>query len=319
MSYKGAETNTEKPTEQYYDTNTLYIDSGVATEPQVADSLVKAINDAEEILGKKLKELAISKSKNKNRLKNKKPTEFIKQKCMYKINLLVNKEGAYHGYGYIRVSNPEIYWMLLGRNPDGTERIEEIPDPDWVAPKSPKTKSFEETLNATKSKSWADVAEDEERHIRPMITKMLEPLITLPGFKYDPDQLEHLKELAKENNEDPELVPDMGYFEISRGYAKPPYPGRIKHKIFARNVPNWIPLEAFKIIFSPYVTSKYSKKEYPQVKFINSKNGRLVFIDFDSSTTDGMFALLMTKKCAIQHPKKKNLRCELIFTHAYRK
>ena len=333
MSVKGLEI--QKPVDQYYDTNTLYIDCGVATESQIAESLKIAINNAQKILAQREKDKSINNIAEKiNKLKKnrkfkdvkkfesklktirtKSLSDFNREKCMYKINLLVTKDGAYHGYGYIRVSSTKIYWMLLGRNPDGSERFEETLDPNWTPPEKTEEKlSFDEIIKINKNKTWADVAEDEEKHIQPVIRKSLDPLITMPGFKYDKEQLKHLKELAVLNEEDPDSVPDTGYFEISRGYAKEAPSGTIKHRICARNVPNWVPLEAFVTTFKPYVTNGGDK--YPKVNFIQTKKGKIVFVNFDPSTTDALFALLMTRKTRLMHPEKK-LTCELIFMHAF--
>lgn len=334
------------PTQQYYDNNTLYVDCGVATERQISDSLKIAIHEAEKLLAQKEKDRQIKKAKDKirycrnsnkrkqlkqelDKLTSKPLSEFHKQSCRYKINLLVNKDGAYLGFGYIRVSLPEIYWMLLGRNPDGSERFEDIPDPDWVAPgpKSPTT-DFEEILEEEKKKTWAEMAEEEEQYIQPIIRHQLDALICIPGYKYDAEQLQHLRELAVENSEDPTGIPETGFFEISRGYAKDAPPGRLKHRLCARRVPDWVPLEAFKYIFSPYIiklnkrgstniSNRKIEGTYPLVNFIDSKKGRIVFVTFDPASKDALFALLMTKKTRIIHPENEKLRCELIFTHAF--
>lgn len=266
--------------QRFYDTHTIYCDSGVASASQISTCLKKAILQAEKIL--------------------KKPTN-----CRYKINLLVNKEGEYFGYGYIWVSSEEIYWMLLGRNPDGTERIREYPDPNWTPPDRKATSQGE--------KNWIDMVEDEDAYIQPMIKEILPPLITIPGYEYDEDQLVHLEEL----NEDGKEIPKIGYFEISRGYALDAPPGTLRHKICARNVPNWIPENVFKNIFSFYVRD--SGDEYPKVNIVNTKKGKIVFISFEVGKKDALFTLLMTKKITIVNPQNKSQKSTLVFTHAFDK
>lgn len=331
----GVEVNTQKPVEHYYDTHTLYIDCGVATEIQIAESLKSAIFEAQKYLAGQNKTDVINKltdrvkklkkdrkikdlKKAEQTLKltrNKSISNFNTEKCMYKINLLVTKEGAYHGYGYMRISSSKIYWMLLGRNPDGSERFEEIPDPNWSPPeKEENNLSFEQIMKNNENKTWADKVEEEEKHIQPMLRTALPPLITMPGFKYDEDQYLHLKDIAETNGEDPDTVPDTGYFEISRGFAKEAQSGMIKHRICARNVPDWLPLEAFAITFKPYITTS---NKYPKVNFIQTKKGKIVFINFDPSTTDALFALLMTRKTRFTHPDDDSLKCELVFMHAF--
>ncbi len=330
----GVEVNTQKPVDQYYDTHTLYIDSGVATEYQIAESLKLAIKDAQKYLSDQKKKIKIDQltQKIKQFRKLKKDVKKLEQErkkindninidkdleqCRYKVNLLVTKEGAYHGYGYIRISSSKIYWMLLGRNPDGSERFEEKLDPTWISPEPKPELSISEQIKLKNkaNKTWADVAEDEEKHIHPIIRTPLDPIITIPGFKYDENQYSHLKDVAVEKNEDPDNIPDTGFFEISRGYAKGAPPGTIKHRICARNVPDWLPIEAFRITFQPYVTTS---NNYPKVNFVQTKKGKIVFINFDPSTIDALFSLVMTKKTRFTHPEDSSLKTELIFMHAY--
>ena len=264
---------------RFYDEASIYCDSGVATPQQISTCLKTDIFEAEKILG-------------------------YETNCKFKINLIVNKEGEYFGFGYIRVSSTEIYWMLLGRNPDGSERYEEIPDPDWKAPSESTTSSVE--------KNWGDLVEKEEGFKQPMLRKTLPPLVQIAGYEYDEDQKRHLEDL-KEEDED---IPTTGFFEISRGYATEAPSGTLKNRLCARNVPDWIPVEAFKAIFSSYSKSP----DYPQVNFVDSKKGgRIVFITFDPLTQDALFALLMTKKTSIINPSNRKQKATLIFMHAFDK
>ena len=219
-----------QPPQKYYDTHTIYCDSGVATETQISNSLREAIFEAEKILG-------------------------CTTNCKFKVNLIFNQEGKYYGFGYIRISDPRIYWMLLGSNPDGTERFEEFPDPNWIPPVREKQENSEKT-----KKTWFEIVEEEDAYIQPIIKKMLPPLITIPGYEYNEEQIKHLKEVSKEKGENIE-IPKIGCFEITRGYATDPGPGMLKHRICARNIPDWIPLEAFKSIFSFYVSEESKEKK----------------------------------------------------------
>ena len=284
------------------DEHTIFCDTSVATTDQVSSCMKKAIKEAEKVLG-------------------------YDTNCKYKVNLIVDKEGKYFGFGYIRVSSPKIYWMLLGRNPDGTERVEEYPDPDWVPPENPYEGLTEEQIaEKNKGKSWVDLAEEEELLIQPKIKKILPPLVTIPGYEYEPDQIAHLKELEEDNVE----IPKIGYFEISRAYATDPPAGLMKNRICARRVPDWIPAEAFKMIFSTYVSEESKGKKatikisgknvtdtYPIVNFVETKKGRIVFITFDPKTDDAIFCLLMTKKTRIINPTNPKQKTTLIFTHSY--
>ena len=145
--------NSNSVPQRFYDEHCLYVDSGVASTQQVSECMKKAILQAEKVLKRDTK-------------------------CRFKINLLVNREGEYFGYGYVWVSSTEIYWMLLGRNPDGTERIEEYPDPDWILPTKKEPKKDEE-------KNWIDIVEDEDAYVQPMIKKngFIEVETSLHGCK----------------------------------------------------------------------------------------------------------------------------------------
>lgn len=263
-----------------HDEHTLYVESGVATEAQVSECLAGAIEQADKVLG-------------------------YNTKCKFKVNLIVGSDGKYFGFGYIRVSDSKIYWMLLGRNPDGSERFREYLDPNWTPPETP--------VKSGEDKSWIDIIEEQDSLIQPKIKEELPPLITIPGYNYDEEQIKHLKEL-----EETEDVPQIGYFEISRAYATEPDKTMIKNRICSRKVPDWIPVEAFKSIFSAYISDNEEKDIYPSVNFVESKNGgRIVFITFNPNTNDALFALLMTKKTRIKNPANKNQKTTLIFMHAY--
>jgi hypothetical protein len=313
---------------KYMDTYTVYVESGVATQEQVIGCMKKAIGEAEKILK-------------------------VKDSCKFKVNLILDKEGKYFGFGYIRVSNPKIYWMLLGKNPDGSERVEERVDPNWKMPTHPNEGlSIEQILDKNKNKSWFDISKEDDIFVQPKIKVVLPPLVTIPGFLYDKEQIAHLKELQQEEQEegqeedeleDPAIIekklqtvnlpdiPNIGYFEISRAYASDPDPGMMKNRLCARNVPDWIPIEAFKSIFSFFLSSESTKEKvsvrlgnkdikdtYPIVNFVESKNaGKIVFVTFDPNTKDAIFALLMTKKTHITNPKNPTQKTTLIFMHAF--
>lgn len=266
---------TSLPPQKFLDENTLYVDTGVATTGQLSECIQGAIQNAEAYLGRSTN-------------------------CRYKVNLLVSRDGAYFGYGFVWVSSTEVYWLLLGRNPDGTERYEEYPDPDWQPPTSPVARS---------GNNWIDIVEEEDRQTQPIIRKELPALVEIPGYRYNPEQLAHLQELAEGNP-----VPETGFFVVSRAYALDAPPGTLRHRLCARRVPEWIPIEAFKSIFKFRTTNT----EYPKVNFVNSKKGgRIVFINFDPKTKDGIFTLLMTRKTIIVNPNNREQRAILVFSHAY--
>jgi hypothetical protein len=287
---------------RYMDTYTVYVESGVATQEQVIGCMKKAIGEAEKILK-------------------------VKDSCKFKVNLILDKEGKYFGFGYIRVSNPKIYWMLLGKNPDGSERVEERVDPNWKMPTHPNEGlSIEQILDKNKNKSWFDISKEDDIFVQPKIKVVLPPLVTIPGFLYDKEQIAHLKELQQEEQEEGQ---EQDEFED---------PAIIEKKLQTVNLPDIpnigyfeIPVEAFKSIFSFFLSSESTKEKvsvrlgnkdikdtYPIVNFVESKNaGKIVFVTFDPNTKDAIFALLMTKKTHITNPKNPTQKTTLIFMHAF--
>ncbi len=344
---------------KYYDNHTLYVTAGVAREDQLYESLKIAIQDGtcrlnNELLFNFIRPSADLKSPGglsnfNNLLSNNNNEEVITKlrelgyeppqveiKCNIKVNLIVNKNGEYYGFGYVRVSDERVYWMLLGRNPDGSERVIEYPDPNWAPPST--TNTFEEDQEKFTEMSWYEIAQEEDKHIQPIIREDLGPLMVIPGYEYDAKQYQHLQEVALKTGKDPSKVPTMGYFEFSRAYSRDVEKGKEANVLCARQIPDWIPLVAFKNIFSIYTTSTSmnSEESYPIITMINSKKeaGRTVLVTFDPATKDAIFALLMTRKVRIVHPKydKKStglvvldgksykicdLKCTLIFDHAY--
>lgn len=108
--------------------------------------------------------------------------------CDYKINLVKNKDNVYMGHAYIDLSNPKLYYALIGFNVDGTERVE-------LEEIITDIKEVKLSINKTESKSWADITEEEEK-IENAIknlknAKKLPPLLTLDPYLYDEDQRKH--------------------------------------------------------------------------------------------------------------------------------
>ena len=56
------------------------------------------------------------------------------QKWDYYVNVVENKEGVKFGHTYAWISNPKVYYALIGMNFDGSERIESVPDKNWTPP-----------------------------------------------------------------------------------------------------------------------------------------------------------------------------------------
>lgn len=285
----------------YYNTNTLHINTGVANEDNIITSLRLAINE----IGFKLNRTF---------------------KCPFKVNIIrirdkISGKQKTVGYGYIWIGDPEIYWILAGHNPDGSERIEEYPDPNWspsnISAADPIIKDSDDNL-------WADMIESEIAQQVPMIRKKLPPLITLSGYKYTEEQLKELKERADEflsEGENIENIGDIGNFTITRAFVDPIPTGKIGHILYSRHVPHWIPNEVFKSIFSRYVSDPSTKIEISsnndnQIDTVPliTRTGDTIYITYDPQTRDASFARIMQRKTRIQHPNEstKNVKLSLI-------
>lgn len=87
--------------DKYYDNHTMYLFTSGATEKQLNESFREAMCTLEKTSGKRYQ-------------------------CRYQVNIVRDKLGKTLGFGYLWVSNPEIYHMLIGNNPDGSVRRERI-------------------------------------------------------------------------------------------------------------------------------------------------------------------------------------------------
>ena len=79
------------------------------------------------------------------------------------------------GVCFVFIKNPQVYHIILGRNPDGTDRVEFTPDPDWVEPEEEEAPAF------TAGMGWGDMMSEldeiEKRKEPPMIRVQLPPLV----------------------------------------------------------------------------------------------------------------------------------------------
>ncbi len=278
-------------TVRHYNPHILYVESGIANPDQLVSAIKQAISET---------------SKKLNR-----PID-----TKFKVNLVMDRTGKKYGYGYIWFTNPEVCYMLTGKNPDGSERFEYQDDPNWIPPAEPKPVFFVNFEIPYSGRSWADIAEEEEEiekaYTCPKIKVPLPPLMTLPEYEYTPEQ-----------KSDPSVVGSKGRFIVS-----PAYVGELDSKycpniLCGRNIPSWVSEIDLKDIFRPYAsnpTSQVRRKvngvnildTYPFV-MINDK--RVAFITFDPKTHDAEFALLMCRKVDFEKNDEKYI---VVFNHSYR-
>ena len=333
---------------QFYDEHTLYVTSGVATQEQLHTALLKAIKQGEtnyynEVLVNSLYDIYISDDDedeldyffetldemstiDENKLfKNKiielgeKPPKKEIFPTDVDVNLIMRRDGSYFGFGYIRVSNEKVHSMLLGKNPDGEERINEYEDPNWIPP-LPKSIHEDTDMDGW---TWFEMDQDVRKYMHPTITEELKSLTTIPGYEYNKIQFQHLQDLAVKEGNDPSSVPKIGHFEISQAYVKRVDSGKMPNVLCARKVPDWFREMEFKNRFKRYasdprkrVLTKDKKMDsYPMINLIKKNNANIAFITFDPAGKDASFSLLMTRKVTIN--TRNNKSCSFIFDHAY--
>ncbi|CAH6418136.1 Hypothetical protein HVR_LOCUS8 [uncultured virus] len=235
--------------------------------------------------------------------------------------------------------------MLLGKNPDGSDRVIYVDDPSWVAPAEGET--VNEAGWATVAEpvyapgmSWADISDledeyndaianrerqiqaDKNRFVCPKIPVELEPLMVLPPFKLTPEQIEHKRQEIIANNQgkpgfDPSMViiSDSAYFGVDRAMVTP-VDHKFMHNILkCTGVPDCVTASDLKALFTPYASDSRTKQERfikgrrveETYPFVNINEDRVAFIIYDAQTTDAQFALHMMKKTIVKTVVKKEM------------
>lgn len=171
----------------------------------------------------------------------------------------IKKKKSPKGLAFVWFADTAFPNIFLGKNLNGTSRIEEYPDPNWVAPPMDNWDEEEEDtfdpstfFSFGPGKSWADLQEEEEKKKKPeapMLTRKLPPIATL---------------IIKQGAEDPEPL------KIEEGTSK------IKKKIQEENdlhllhlnIPSWADLSELLKTFSMFTTSG----SYPILEAIRDNN-----------------------------------------------
>ena len=296
------------------DSNVIYVITGIARKSQIETAFKNAISK-------------------------------LQIPCRFRVNLLLDRDGKRLGYAYIWISSMEVVYALLGKNTDGTERVEKYDDPDWVPPKI----SFDEAVaqaeaedNSDSSGSWADTVdpiEIKKMYECPKKTRKLEPLVVIDDYEYDDDQLKFIEMKSDEvltvdlvstdNNEAIKNVPTHGNFELSMAFHPPVNNEYYGHVLICRKIPSWIGEKELKRIFGLYVTSQNvikdnkqgsNVKQYPLINILEKNDGsRMVFVTFDPSTNDGKMAYHMTRRITVYDSRDKDKVVSLVFNFAYNK
>lgn len=209
---------------------------------------------------------------------------------------------------YAWFESTEIYHLLMGKTSEGKERIKQYPDPNWTTPDNYYCQDpFDE--NRPK-KSWADIMEEEEALICPIITENLPPLLVIPSIELTPQQRE--------------LHPSHQHFvsidELNAVHAHNVRAG-LQHNVLKSNqLAPGMDANFIRGLFTRFSTSKrmvtFRKGErpvpYPLVKVYSYNNNPYAQVTFDPLTQDASFAFQLMCKREFENGNKKT---ELRFSY----
>lgn len=299
------------------DNHTLYIKCDSATTEQITKALHQAVGKYCENYG-------------------------VKISCSFKVSRIETRNGEPHGVAFVYVTNPEVYYMLLGKNPDGTDRVEYRDDPTWAPPSEDELTNdsgwsmISPPLNGG---NWCDMVEEDEEFCMPMvcpkIAVQLPPLMALPPYELTDQQLEAKRQQIIDTNAgkdgfNPDLVilPREAYFNVDAAICKPVEAKYMPNILKAVGVDEWVTKDDLKVLFAPFahdhttmhervVKGHRSNEAYP---FVNINEDRVAFIIFDPSTHDAQFALHMMKKTTVRKTQADGTQsvCVLMFGHSFR-
>jgi len=226
-------------------------------------------------------------------------------KCEILVNLIVIN-GVSCRYAYLWFENPEMYYIVCGLNPDGSERVEEI-----------STKENKNPLNVDIDLDLNGMMEEMENIEMPKQQRVLDPILSLFGYEYTPEQVEiaykglvaEEEENAKKEGREVREVepPKYGFFRCTRSRTTSMDANQISNKLRGI-VPIWVTESMIRRKFERFATSK--ELIHLKISFIQEKTVRpgckAVIIDFGSSSKgSGTFALQMTRKTSFEDPATK--------------
>ena len=243
------------------------------------------------------------------------------ENCEIITNLVCDKDGNSYRHAYLWVSNPEVYYILCGYNPDGSERVEIKEESE-----NESTELDENDIDL-ENIDWNDILTDTvNQESKVKIKVQLKPILSLPPYEYTPEQYERVKETfkvqASDKGEpfDESVVPKYGFFEASRARAGNLDNGQVGN-VLRSIVPKWLTEDKIKKEFDKFSTDKtmvlvkgkdgkgkeaqlYPKVTYsPNIykdkssgKVIEDLTKNVVLVEFSSTRNDGLFACQMIRK-----------------------
>lgn len=239
---------------------------------------------------------------------------------------VVKKKDTPCGYAYVWIDDKKAFDLLIQFKDNGyimMNRLIEIPNPEYVvnSDESDDTKFTDPTdfINKSLKTSWADI----KALVSPTIKQITQVEIYLPVIHYTYDQI---KTAMSEDEDwlnkpiiisiDKALIRDFRN-NIGKNYDDEYLERRIHNKWIATGISHEITFDSLYNILRCYVSNPNKKgkvgkpgqeiwKPYPLINFYNTKDGkRNVYVTFDSDSTDGLFALAMSKQLRVKVNGKK--------------
>jgi len=228
-------------------------------------------------------------------------------KCTYDIVMPKDESGTFKKFAFVWFSDVRIPNILMGNNPDGTARIEEKDDPHWVPPED--YERYDEILDEKLKgvTDWAEQADIEEELIRkyraPKIKVKMQPLLTLPDYRYNPEQLKQITrsrrnaDVSSSEDGKNKKINKFGTVNLNYATTRRHRPGKSTHVLFGK-VPEWMTTEKLKSHFDRYVT--VSDGSYPLVKIVKRydrkerKEKFIAYITFSPASLDAQSAQTMS-------------------------
>ncbi len=284
---------------KYHNTHSLYIESGIATEKQIIAAFDNCFREASKKYGRQI-------------------TSNIEINVVIRNNIPCE-------YAYVYVSNPEVYYALIGKNWDGSELMKEVPNPDYIeadsGPAPEKTKSDSILMSKAESilvsNSWADLTDDDLPCSKTIKVPDTTPLMELGEYEildaqlYRETKVQSAKREQRELKHENVVVPKKEKLIPTASYVQLPDRDGDRdvshHILYGSRIPGCITANDIRQQFIKYAYDP--NKEWRQsigngrcisglypIVSINRKNGScLVSFDRNSPEKDALFARQMKR------------------------
>lgn len=190
------------------------------------------------------------------------------------INVVKNKNNEHLGYSYIWTDKLEIYNLFCSLNLDGSIRIREYEDPNWVAPVE---------IDLNNCDDWSLLAQEDENQTCPMIKETLPPLTDIEYYS-------------------------PGDYQTRIGAMKIEKIG--KNAIYSKNIEPWINEKILKyhIGFFEKDKRKYKNKgRFYQYPLVNIRNNTVTIVFSPKHPYTASFLIHVIKKIKIKYNNKEKL------------